>query len=90
MPTELSSFETGVERVVYASEILAVARALQSGNAPRLGQSIDYYIEPEASGVAAARRSSAKPGKPYRATVEQWHLDAARLMVEEWRRENRR
>lgn len=75
-------FEAKVEDVIRISEILAVARAIQSGGEPAVGQTIDYFIEPEASGIVK-RGLGAPPrkGKPYRTTVEQWHLDGARRMV---------
>ena len=73
--------ESQVEHIVRTSEILAVARALESGAGPRVGQSIDYYIEPEASGLVTVGSSAAKRGRPYRTAIEQWHLDAARQML---------
>jgi hypothetical protein len=72
-----NSVQSEVEQIVRTSEILAVARALQAGNNLRIGQTVDYFIEP--CGVAK------KTGKPYRVPIEQWHLDAAKQMVEQWR-----
>ena len=72
-----------VERIIRLSEIKAVARALRSGNSPRIGQSFDYMIEPppDASGQVATPRED--HGRPYRLVVEQWHLDAAQRLLDE-------
>ena len=75
--------QSEVEHIIRASEILAVARALEAGNTPRVGQAVDYFIEPEACGLAGFGRPQ---GKPYRVHVEQWHLDGAARMVETWKR----
>ena len=68
--TELSA---KVEEIVRRSEVEAVARALRTGQTPRVGEMIDYEIE----GVRQKTRRS----QPYRVAIEQWHLDAARGMV---------
>jgi hypothetical protein len=78
-----------VETIVRNSEVEAVARALRSGNPPRVGQIIDYVIEsPQGHefGRAAFGGSSVKREKPYRVAVEPWHLDAAWRMLEPARR----
>jgi hypothetical protein len=75
----VSSVECETERIIRHSEVMAVVRAIRSGTAPRLGDSLDYLIEVPA---ALERRAFARPRnkapKPYRFQVEQWHLDAAR------------
>jgi len=76
-----SPVESQIEHIIHTSEILAVVRALQSGDRPRVGQSIDYYIEPEACGLVTVGPGSAKQGKPYRTAIEQWHMDAALHML---------
>ena len=76
--TELNS---QIEHIVHTSEILAVARALQSGDTVRVGQNIDYYLDPEASGLVSVGSKISKHGKPYRTAIEQWHLDAAYQML---------
>lgn len=86
MTSNRSEFESQIEHIVHTSEILAVACALQSGDTPRVGQSIDYYIEPEASGLVTVGSRSTKQGKPYRTAIEQWHLDAAQQMLKKSRR----
>ena len=74
-----SSIECETERIIRHSETMAVVRAIRSGTAPRVGDSLDYFIEVPA---AVERRAFARPQnkapKPYRFKVEQWHLDAAR------------
>lgn len=77
--------ESRIEEIIRTSEILAVARALRSGDRPRVGQSIDYYLEPETNGLFSPATDSAKQGKPYRTVIEQWHFDAAVRMVNHWR-----
>jgi hypothetical protein len=78
----VSSIECETERIIRNSEMMAVVRAIRSGTAPRLGDSLDYFIEVPA---ALERRDFARPQnkapKPYRFKVEQWHLDAARDVV---------
>lgn len=81
MKRSRTELESQVEHIVHTSEILAVARALQSGGDPRVGENIDYYLEPEASGLVTVGTRASKHGKPYRTAIEQWHLDAARQMV---------
>ena len=75
-----------IEHIVHTSEILAVARALQAGAGPRVGQSIDYYLEPEASGLVTVAGNPSRRGKPYRTVIEQWHLDGAARMLDNGRR----
>jgi hypothetical protein len=82
-----------VEKTIRQSEVEAVARALRAGNPPRLGQMIDYTIEP-LGGHAATLRAlgaglSGKRNKPYRLAVEQWHLEAANRVVEAERRKRK-
>ena len=62
---------TEVERVIQSSEVQAVARAIRTGRAPRLGETIEYDLPQEPFGCSGRR------GKPYRVAVEQWHLEAA-------------
>jgi len=65
-----------VEEIIRHSEVMAVVRALRSGQPPRLGTTVDYFIEaPSGSGCVSPKT------KPYRVAVEQWHLDAARQML---------
>jgi hypothetical protein len=69
-----------VERVIRHSEVMAVVRAMRSDCAPRIGDALDYFLE----GSASEERPGALAGsrnKPYRFSVEQWHLDAAAQMV---------
>ena len=74
------SFE--VERVIRRSEVLIVVRALRSGQTPRIGDTLDYFIQASASDERpGAFASPRKANKPYRFGVEQWHLDAARQVV---------
>jgi hypothetical protein len=74
-----SSIECKTERIIRNSEMMAVVRAIRSGTAPRLGDSLDYFIEvPAALERRAFARPQNKAPKPYRFKVEQWHLDAAR------------
>jgi hypothetical protein len=83
-----------VEKTIRRSEVEAVVRALRAGNPPRLGQVIDYTIDPQGGHAAALRalgsRLSGKRHKPYRLAVEQWHLEAARLVIDAERRKSRR
>jgi hypothetical protein len=75
-----------VERIIRSSEIKAVAHALRSGNPPRIGQTVDYMIEPptdESGHIAAPPTHPAHKSRPYRLVVEQCHLDSARRMLEE-------
>jgi hypothetical protein len=75
----VSSIECETERIIRNSEMMTVVRAIRSGTAPRLGDSLDYFIEVPASLERRAfARPQNKPPKPYRFKVEQWHLDAAR------------
>ena len=75
----VSSAEYQTERIIRHSEVMAVVRAMRSGTAPRLGDSLDYFIEvPAALERRAFARPQNKTPKPYRFKVEQWHLDAAR------------
>jgi hypothetical protein len=76
-----SLLESQVEDVIRTSEILAVARALRAGDRLQLGQTVDYFLEPQATGLIAGPISPTKSGKPYRTVVEQWHLDAANQML---------
>ncbi len=71
-PTNFSQ----VEEIIRHSEVMAVVRALRSGQAPRLGTTVDYVIEAPSSEASLTAKT-----KPYRVTVEQWHLDAARRML---------
>ena len=83
---ELDQVRGEVEKVIRWSEVKAVACALRSGNRPRVGQVIDYVIEPPPSAsdcFTLLRGSSVKREKPYRVAVEQWHLDAADRMIHE-------
>jgi hypothetical protein len=74
-----SSVERETERIIRHSEVMAVVRAIRSGNAPRIGDSLDYFIEvPAALERRAFARPQNKAPKPYRFKVEQCHLDAAR------------
>lgn len=82
--SNLNTTRSEVEQIIRTSEILAVARALQAGNQLRVGETIDYFIEPEVSRSAICVKPS-KNTKPYRVPVEQWHLDAAIRMLEQWR-----
>jgi len=78
----VSSIECEAERIIRNSEIMAVGRAIRSGTAPRLEDSLDYFIEvPEAVESRPFARPQKKAPKPYRFKVEQWHLDAARDVV---------
>jgi hypothetical protein len=75
-----------VERIIRSSEVKAVARALASADPPRIGQTLDYVIEPPAYAcdhAAGPTKLSAQPNRPYRLVVEQWHLDAAQQMLDE-------
>ena len=63
-----------VAETIRTAEVRAVALVLRSGNAPCLGQSVDYTLEPLP--LTPTRRS-----RPYRVTVEQWHLDDAEQML---------
>ena len=75
-----------VEQVIRWSEVKAVAEALRAGNRPRIGQVIDYVIEPPpyaSDRFTMLRGSSGKREKPYRVAIEQWHLDAAERMLDE-------
>ena len=45
MTSKRREFESQIEHIIHTSEILAVARALQSGDTPHVGQTIDYYLE---------------------------------------------
>jgi len=75
-----------VEKVIRRSEVKAVAQALRVGNRPRVGQVIDYVIEPPphaSDRFTMLRGSSVKREKPYRVAIEQWHLDAAERMLHE-------
>ena len=56
--------------VIRNAEVKAVADLFRSGRRPCLGQFVDYAIDPEPA-------VSSKRKKPYRLTVEQWHLDEA-------------
>lgn len=78
----MNPFETQVEAVIRRSEVLAVMRVLKSGANVRIGETVDYFIEP---GVARSTLTSSTRQKPYRTVVEQWHLDAARGMLNELR-----
>jgi hypothetical protein len=74
----IQSIDCETERIIRHSEVIAV-RAIQSGTAPRLGDSLDYFIEvPSALGRRAFARPQSNAQKPYRFKVEQWHLGAAR------------
>jgi hypothetical protein len=74
----ISSIECEAERIIRHSETMAVVRAMRSGTAPRIGDSLDYFIEvPAALERRAFARPQSKAPKPYRFKIEQWHLDAA-------------
>jgi hypothetical protein len=78
----VSSIEGKTERIIRNSEMMAVVRAIRSGTAPRIGDSLDYFIEvPAARERRPFARPQSKAPKPYRFKVEQWHLDAARDVV---------
>jgi hypothetical protein len=78
-----SSVEEHTERIIRHSEVMALVRAIRSGTAPRIGDSIDYFIEvPAALERRAFARPQSKAQRPYRFQVEQWHLDAARDVSE--------
>ena len=78
----VSSIEGKTERIIRNSEMMAVVRAIRSGTAPRIGDSLDYFIEvPAAHERRAFARPQNKAPKPYRFKVEQWHLDAARDVI---------
>lgn len=71
-----------VERIIQKSEVMAVARELRSGHAPRIGEVIDYHIEvPGSAGLASSYGYRGTSAKPYRVAVEPWHLNAARQML---------
>ena len=75
----VSSIECETERIIRLSEVMAVVRAIRSGAAPHLRDSLDYFIEvPAALERRAFARPQNKAQRPYRFQVEQWHLDAAR------------
>ena len=75
----IPSIERETERIIRHSEVMAVVRAIRSGTAPRIGDSLDYFIEvPAALERRAFARPQNKAPKPYRFKVEQWHLDSAR------------
>jgi hypothetical protein len=77
-----SNPEETMEQIVRTSEILAVVQELRRGSRPKIGDTIDYFLEPEVTGPFSARAAGAKQRKPYRTRVEQWHLDeAARLLA---------
>jgi len=83
---DLEEVRNEVEKVIRLSEVKAVAHALRAGNRPRLGQVIDYVIEPPPNGsdrFTLLRGSPGKRERPYRVAVEQWHLDAAERMLHE-------
>ena len=64
--------ETHTERILRHSEVMALVRAIRSGTAPRIGDSIDYFIEvPAALERRALARPQNKAQKPYRFEVEQ-------------------
>ena len=72
-----------VEQVIRRSEVMAVVQALRADHRPRIGDTLDYSIEVPASderrGAFVGPQNEA--GKPYRFAVEQWHLDAAGLLL---------
>ena len=66
------------EDIIRHSEVMAVVRALRSGRIPRIGETLDYFIEvPPALERRAVPRPQSKAPRPYRFEVEQWHLDLA-------------
>jgi hypothetical protein len=71
---------TAVESTIRRSEVMAVVRALRSEHAPRLGDTLDYFIEVPVPGESSGPFVKAR-SKPYRFAVEQWHLDAARVLA---------
>ena len=75
-----------IEDIIRISEILAVARAIHSGGNVHAGQEIDYFIEPDARELALAPAAGVQQGKPYRARVEQWHLNEAHRILQHWKR----
>ena len=78
-----SSVETQTERIIRHSEVMALVRAIRSGTVPRIGYSVDYFLEvPAALERRALARPQNKAQKPYRFEVEQWHLDAARDVLD--------
>jgi hypothetical protein len=72
-----------VERVIRRSEVMAVVQALRSNGSLRVGSSLDYSIEAPLSDDrrGAGRGPQNKAGNRYRFAVEQWHLDAAKLLL---------
>ena len=73
-----------LEEIIRTSEILAVARALSAGNAVHVGEQIDYFIEPEALRLPV-KAGATQAGRPYRTEVQQWHLDRAHSVLQQWR-----
>jgi hypothetical protein len=70
-----SELRDQVEHIVHTSEILAVARALQAGAGPRVGQSIDTTLNPVAAGLVT--RWSKRRTYPFRAakpSLREWRL----------------
>ena len=71
-----------VEKVIRSSEIRAVARALKSGHSLRVGETIDYVIEPPST--CDQGTPARVPGtRPYQLVIEFWHLEAAQQMLAE-------
>jgi hypothetical protein len=70
-----------VETVIRHSEVMAVVRAMQSSHAPAVGNSLDYFIEVPSHERPYTSVAQGKGRKPYRFKVEQWHLNAASLVV---------
>ena len=77
MSSQMISYQ--VEEVIRQSEVMAVVREVRSGRPPRLGASVDYFIE--APGERPCGPAGIKKAKPYRVAVEQWHLDAAQRIL---------
>jgi hypothetical protein len=67
------------ERIIRRSEVMAVLEALRTKRDLRVGSTLDYFIDVPAA--EKTRGSQNKASKCYRLAVEQWHLDAAQLLL---------
>jgi hypothetical protein len=65
-----------VERIARRSEVQAVAQAMKNGGEPRVGDVLDYTVD----FPGPMRRLKAR-SKPYRFSVEAWHLAAAAALM---------
>ena len=79
MTGDLNQLAAKVEETIRGSEVQAVANLIRAGGSVRLGQVIDYRIDSPAQPETLARNRTCS--KPYRVTVEQWHLDAAEALL---------